>query len=142
MKDLIVDELLTVPPPIATEDLELIELLAGTELEFEKEEKILKSSRNQENDTLEADQTTSNTGGSELVEGNKNENDSNYELSYSFEEASYSEDDDSSYSELEEPQALREKAEKEAEEARKRILQVTFLRIKRRYLIILVKISI
>ena len=136
MKDLIVDELLTVPPPIATEDLELIELLAGTELEFEKEEKILKSSRNQENDTLEADQTTSNTGGSELVEGNKNENDSNYELSYSFEEASYSEDDDSSYSELEEPQALREKAEKEAEEARKRILQVTFLRIKRRYLII------
>ena len=126
MADLIVDELLTVPPPIATEDLELIELLAGTELEFEKEEKILKSSRNQENGTLKADQNTSNTEYLEPVEENINENDSNYELSYSFEEASYSEDDDSSYSELEEPQALREKAEKEAEEARKRILQVIF----------------
>ena len=114
------------PPPIATEDLELIELLAGTELEFEKEEKILKSSRNQENGTLKADQNTSNTEYLEPVEENINENDSNYELSYSFEEASYSEDDDSSYSELEEPQALREKAEKEAEEARKRILQVIF----------------
>ena len=126
MADLIVDELLTVPPPIATEDLELIELLAGTELEFEKEEKILKSSKNQESDTPKADQNTSNTEHSEPVEENINENDSNYELSYSFEEASYSEDDDSSYSELEEPQALREKAEKEAEEARKRILQVIF----------------
>ena len=126
MADLIVDELLTVPPPIATEDLELIELLAGTELEFEKEEKILKSSRNQENGTLKADQNTSNTEYLEPVEENINENDSNYELSYSFEEASYSEDDDSSYSELEEPQALREKAEKEAAEARKRILQVFF----------------
>ena len=126
MKDLIVDELLTVPPAIATEDLELIELLAGTELEFEKEEKIVKSSRNQENGTFEADQNTSDTGGSEPVEENINENDSNYELSYSFEEASYSEDDDSGYSELEEPQALREKAEKEAEEARKRISEVTF----------------
>lgn len=114
------------PPPIATEDLELIELLAGTELEFEKEEKILKSSRNQENGTLKADQNTSNTEYLEPVEENINENDSNYELSYSFEEASYSEDDDSSYSELEEPQALREKAEKEAAEARKRILQVFF----------------
>ena len=126
MADLIVDELLTVPPPIATEDLELIELLAGTELEFEKEEKIVKSSRNPENGTLKADQNSSNTEHSEPFEENINENDSNYELSYSFEEASYSEDDDSSYSELEEPQALREKAEKEAEEARKRILQVIF----------------